>query len=62
MKKLFAFAIILGAMMVAMVAQGQVTYTATFSGNDLRNLPDGVYIYSVNCEGCSQTGKIVIGK
>lgn len=29
---------------------------------DLRNLPDGVYIYSVNCEGCSQTGKIVIGK
>lgn len=35
MKKLFAFAIILGAMMVAI---------------------------SVNCEGCSQTGKIVIGK
>ena len=45
MKKLFAFAIILGAMMVAMVAQGQVTYTATFSGNDLSfesvSAPDG---------------------
>ena len=29
---------------------------------DLRNLSDGIYIYSVNCEGFSQTGKLVIAK
>ncbi len=29
---------------------------------DLRGLADGVYIYSVECEGLMQTGKLVIAK
>lgn len=29
---------------------------------DLRSLSNGIYIYSVNCEGFSQTGKLVIAK
>lgn len=64
MKKLFAFTIILGAMMVAMVAQGQVTYTATFSGNDLSfesvSAPDGNTYSQVLLSGV--IGNIVIAK
>lgn len=45
MKKLFTFMMMLGIMAIAMVAQGQVTYTATFNGNNLSfesvSAPDG---------------------
>jgi hypothetical protein len=27
---------------------------------DLRNLADGVYVYTVKCEGLSQSGKLMI--
>jgi hypothetical protein len=35
MKKLFTFMLMLGIIALAMVAQAQVTYTATFSAEDL---------------------------
>lgn len=45
MKKLFTFMMMLGIMAIAIVAQGQVTYTATFNGNNLSfesvSAPDG---------------------
>lgn len=45
MKKLFTFMMMLGIMAIAIVAQGQVTYTATFNGNNLSfesvSTPDG---------------------
>lgn len=45
MKKLFTFIMMLGIMAIAIVAQGQVTYTATFNCNNLSfesvSAPDG---------------------